>query len=99
MKIKRRTAAVILLALYLFITFSSVSFIMAEAHHDCTGENCPICREIHIVQAVLNNFSIVLGITAETVTFFGFGAIIYLLSFGNNYIGKNPVQLKVKLSE
>jgi len=99
MKIKRRTAAVILLALYFFITFLSVSFIMTEAHHDCTGENCPICREIHIVQAALNNFSIVCGLTAETVTFFGFGAVIRLLLFGNNYTGKNPVQLKVKLSE
>ena len=30
----------------LFVMFFSAFYIAAEAHHHCTGENCPVCVRI-----------------------------------------------------
>ena len=43
-------AAVMLLLAVLFSAF----FISEELHHDCTGEDCPICRTISLCETLLN---------------------------------------------
>ncbi len=45
----RKRAGALLLCIGLVLVLSvSMAFIMHEAGHDCTGEDCPICRNIAI---------------------------------------------------
>lgn len=46
---ERIAAAVTALAIVLFM-FLSVLFIAHEADHDCSGEGCPICELIQMVE-------------------------------------------------
>lgn len=34
-------------AAFVIVAFFSLLFIAKEAHHDCTGEDCPVCACIH----------------------------------------------------
>ena len=43
---KKRILTAVLAALVLAVMLSSSLFIIEHADHDCTGEDCPICRTI-----------------------------------------------------
>ena len=51
-KIISGVAAILFLAIMLFSSF----YIAAEADHDCTGEDCPICAVIHQCENTLSSF-------------------------------------------
>ena len=34
-------------AAFVIVAFFSLLFIAKEAHHDCTGADCPVCACIH----------------------------------------------------
>ncbi len=46
MKCPRRIAAVLLAVVFALVMLVSSAFIIHEAGHDCTGEDCPICQMI-----------------------------------------------------
>ena len=52
-----KSLALVLCAVLLFSMLFSSIFISAEFHHDCTGEDCPICQMI----ALCENFVDQLG--------------------------------------
>lgn len=54
---KKRALALFLSAFLTFVLFFSVLYIAEEAHHDCTGDNCPICRELEICAQTLSLLS------------------------------------------
>ena len=59
----------IVCAVFVFTLLFSVIFIAVEIHHDCTGENCPICMEIQACVQTLQTLGaalapIILSITA-----------------------------------
>ena len=41
--------------LFLFVTFASIFYIVKEQNHHCTGEDCPICANIHQAEQTLRN--------------------------------------------
>ena len=41
--------------LMLFVTFASLFYIVKEENHHCTGEDCPICANIHQAEQTLRN--------------------------------------------
>ena len=41
--------------LFLFVTFASLFYIVKEENHHCTGEDCPICANIHQAEQTLRN--------------------------------------------
>ena len=49
----RRVAAGIAGFLMLVFVLLTVFFIAHEAHHDCTGEDCPVCAAIRLCEGVL----------------------------------------------
>lgn len=66
---KKRTLSLILVLTVLCVLFLSNIFISEHIRHDCTGEGCPICAEIHYVQNLINQLggasiltAVVLGI-------------------------------------
>ena len=40
-------------AAFVIVAFFSLLFIAKEAHHDCTGEDCPVCACIHQAEQTL----------------------------------------------
>ena len=51
---RKRISAGIMGILMLFIMLFSAFFIAAEADHDCTGEDCPICACIGQCENILH---------------------------------------------
>lgn len=51
---KNRAAAVILAAIVLVVMLFSVSALSHAVHHDCTGEDCPVCICIHQYESTLS---------------------------------------------
>ncbi len=45
---RKRIYALLLCAGLVLVLSVSAAFIIQEADHDCTGEDCPICRNIAI---------------------------------------------------
>lgn len=43
---KRKAIAIVLVVFILLGVWFSYNFIIEEAHHKCTGQNCPICLQI-----------------------------------------------------
>ncbi len=60
-----RIAAGIMGIMMLFIMLFSAFYIAAEADHDCTGEDCPICACIQQCENTLHQISG--GITSQAV--------------------------------
>ncbi|MBR1865352.1 MAG: hypothetical protein IJ801_02475 [Lachnospiraceae bacterium] len=53
MEQKRRILATAMTVLFLIFVVFAYPFVAEKAHHDCTGENCPVCMELEAVaQAV-----------------------------------------------
>ena len=51
----KRTFSVAVCILFLFVTFASLFYIVKEENHHCTGEDCPICANIHQAEQTLRN--------------------------------------------
>lgn len=71
-----KSFAIILGTVLLFGMLFSAFFITTELHHDCSGEDCPICQMI----AVCENFVSNLG------TGLIFLAVALLLVLNNSYL-------------
>ena len=52
---KKKCTAAIICILFVFVTFASLFYIVKEADHECTGENCPICACVHQAHQTLKN--------------------------------------------
>ncbi len=55
-KQKRILAFLLSICLVAIITCSMV-FIVTHINHNCSGEDCPICAEIQVAEAVIHRFS------------------------------------------
>ena len=94
---KKRILSVALAVLVLFVVLYSVFFIAAESHHDCIGENCPICLQIQVYENTLKTLSSAAAVTAAS-------AILYVAFFiiktyiTRPFVSATPISLKVKLS-
>ncbi len=51
-------ACIVAIIMLLSIMFSSF-FIAEHLHHECTGEDCPICAELHIAEGLVSTIKIV----------------------------------------
>ena len=93
----KRSLAIALLLFFLFAILSSHLLIIAEADHDCCGEDCAICKIIAIAEETIK------GLTLLMVAATLFGAIRVVAAKSRPISARNafhftPVLLKVKLS-
>ena len=93
---KKRLAACILTLVFVLAMLSSMAFIVLEAEHDCTGEDCPVCYQLSVCEHTLK-----LGLAAAVLT--GTLLIGLILPFAARFASGvrlclTPVTLKVKLS-
>lgn len=64
---KQRYVAMILCIYFIFMSIFSLTFIIKEADHDCTGVHCLVCDSIHAAKKNLEGFSLV-NIDSSVVT-------------------------------
>ena len=94
---RNRLIASVLALTVVFVMLFSVCFIIAEADHDCVGEDCPICYQINICENTLRS----IGFVSVVVIFAGF---LDLFAIATPTLSKKQayntslVSLKVKLS-
>ena len=63
MKTKRALAAAIAVLLVCFILFACF-FVLAESDHDCSGEDCPICQVIAVVEEIIKKIASLISVAA-----------------------------------
>lgn len=89
--------APVLAALIILTVFMSLLFVIHEAHHNCTGEDCPVCARIEACISTVKNF---IDIVTVAVLLSVIAALLIITSLPPNKIfgkEKTPVYLKVKL--
>ena len=95
---RRRIAAAVFCLLFCFALAFSIVFIAAEAHHDCTGDKCPICAEMQVCANLLHTGALITAAAAIS-------AAVYLLlgpllwAYDAPLFSFTLVSLKVKLSD
>lgn len=95
---KRRIAAMAMCLALLLVMFFSTVYMIREADHNCTGENCPICHEIRICRQILNT----VGTAVLGAAVFSF-ASVFLTALTSAHRRESAavtlISLKVKLSD
>ncbi|MDR0615297.1 MAG: hypothetical protein LBG29_00665 [Synergistaceae bacterium] len=79
--------------------FTAGLFVALHADHDCVGDGCGVCAQIHVISETLKRFSgcaafAVLALPAYVFAFMpqGMSCVIFA------HIGHSPVQAKVRLN-
>ena len=95
---KKRFAAVIMCIMLVLSIFTAYFYIVSRAHHECTGQDCPICHEIQLCIQMLNTACgavVIAAVTLLTV----FKTSLMRACMGLNDRRATLVSLKVKLSD
>lgn len=98
MAMKNRIVAKILALTAVFVILFSFCFIIAEANHDCIGDDCSVCGQINIYENLLKS----IGNTFLSIVSF---VLLSVFTFATPYFENKSiynvslVSLKVKLSE
>ncbi len=82
-----------LLAAVVFCAF----FPAMEAHHDCTGDDCPICSVLHLCEENLKQFGAAVLSPAFIVIPAFFSLIVSLFS-APDLMQETPVSMKIRLN-
>ena len=95
---KQRLFSSVLLIAALFIMIFSFSFLIHSAHHDCSGENCPVCADIRSCEERLRQDKAIAEITIRpdtikiSLTNVVFHEPVYLMT-------DTPITGKVRLND
>ena len=95
---RNRLIASVLALTAVFVMLFSACFVIAEADHDCMGDDCPICCQINLCE---NTLRTVRSVAAAIifVGFFGLFAIAMPALAKKQAYNTSLVSLKVKLSD
>mgnify|MGYP007002441203 FL=1 len=97
MKLKKRILIALLTMTFIFGTLFSVLYIAIESHHDCIGEDCPICQCIIVCENILKKLSTALFVMSVSAAFV-FASKISIIKNLKLIPIQTLVSLKVKLS-
>ena len=86
--------ATIMIVIVLFFSF----FIATETHHDCTGEDCPICACVSQCEETIRQVGS--GVVIQT-TIIEYVVVTILIAFGfiNSLHAITPITTKVRLND
>lgn len=94
-EIKRTITGILSLTMLVFVLFSSF-YIVHEVHHDCSGEDCPVCATIRQCENSLNQLCTVLAcFIAFILPVFTINA--YFLFSSKGFVKETLVSRKVRL--
>ncbi len=95
----KRAIALLVCACLTVAFFFSAWFVAAHMHHDCTGQDCPVCALIHRFSDMLRRLGVLVMVLAAAMLAILtalHGALPHL-SFDNTR-ENTPVSLKVQLN-
>lgn len=96
MKKYARAAAIILAVLFVVFMAISLTFIIVEAGHDCTGEDCPVCAQLAAIGTVIRSIAaLIFAVLAVMLASAAAGRFSAALK--TQYTTASPVELKVRL--
>lgn len=52
---KQRISSLVICIVFLFVVCASLFYIVKETGHHCSGEDCPICANMHQAEQTLKN--------------------------------------------
>lgn len=87
----------LLAAVLAVVMLSSAVYLAVEANHDCSGDDCAICRQISICENLLKSLGLA-GAAAAISAAFTYTVCRALLPRGETSGTLTLVSLKVKLS-
>ena len=97
MNTKRRVLAIALAVLFAVFAALSLTFVLIESAHDCSGADCPICEQIALFSDSLRSAAVLVFIIMITaVALIGAKKPVEILKIG--YRADTLVLLKTKLS-
>ena len=96
MKKGGRLFSCLLVLLVFFVLFASLYFVLHEAHHDCEGDDCPVCRLIAICRNTLRSFALALSLLCAYLSSLRVSCAAGSSSYKRE-TAETPVSLKVKL--
>ena len=96
MKKRSRFFASLAVLLIVFVLFASLYFILHEAHHDCSGEDCPVCRLIAVCRDTLKGFAFISVLVGILLAFL-FRSSAFRSALKEKRFTHTPVSLKVRL--
>lgn len=87
----------LLVAVLAVVMLSSAIYIAVEANHDCSGDDCAICRQISICENLLKSLGLA-GAAAAITAAFTYTMCRAILPCAETIGTLTLVALKVKLS-
>ena len=98
MSTKRRVIALALAALFVAFAALSLTFMLVEAGHDCSGADCPVCEQIAALGVALRTAAALTFVTLISAA--ALSGLKRLLSetIKTGYRADTLVLLKTKLS-
>ena len=93
----RKKAALALAILFVFVMLFSHIFVIVEADHECSGEDCHICEVIATVSDTIRGLSLV-GAAFTICAAIIFGIVKTFLVGNEAKTVSSLITLKVKLS-
>lgn len=93
---KRRWISCFLAVLFVLVMLSSLAFIVLEAEHDCTGEDCPVCGQLAVCENALKLGLVSAVFISACLAGTVFSSLARLAA--GIRLCLTPVALKVKLS-
>ena len=96
MRANRKAISILLCFFLIVYIIFSIIFINEETHHDCSGQSCPICRQLHAAQSVLSTLKRGGGMTLIDIHKYIF---IISIMYGINILlrQKTLITMKVEL--
>lgn len=95
MKKNRKLFAVILAAIFFATILFSYFFIVEQIHHDCTGEDCPICMEIQAALQTISSIKILSTLPLILSVFYVITQLCMIIS-ESNCVKDTLITLKVE---
>ncbi len=93
---RMKKTAVLTAALFVCFMAFAVFFISVEAHHDCSGENCPVCALIQLCGDTVRGAGTASGLYASASAGIALAAL-YFISVPADVVRSTQVSEKVRM--
>lgn len=97
MEKKDRWIALLLVLAVCFAMLFSAYYVLAAANHDCTEDNCPICRQISLCENTLKTLGLEVAASVVAIAL-TYSVATVLWQPKDNLDQVTLITLKVKLS-
>lgn len=94
---KKKMLVTIICICFIVISFLTTTFIVTHAEHDCTGNDCHTCAQIHIAENLLKQLGMLVAVFAFILA--GSFADINIIQMTSSHIyHTTPITLKVRMN-